>query len=309
MRKLISYTDFVRLVYAICMDRIQKILQMFDKFQQKQPVLAFPVAVLKKFGDEQAGYQAALITYYGFVSLFPLLMVAFSVLPLVVGGNTELQDQVTKAVFDYFPVVGVDLEQNVHTFRAHGWALVIGLLFALYGARGIANVLQDVSNSIWQIPKSKRPGFPYNMLRSFGIIFVGGLGLVATTIVLGIVTANSDWGLAGKLLAAVAALALNTVLFWGIMRLATSPKISGNALLIGAVATACFWLVLQVVGATLLVHQLRHASALYGVFAMVLGLLFWLYLQAEAYVYALQINVVKQKRLWPRALFSDDQKK
>ncbi len=288
---------------------MQKILHRFDAFQQKRPVLAFPIAVLKKFGDEQAGYQAALIAYYGFVSLFPLLMVAFSVLPLIIGDNTGLQNQVTQAVFDYFPVVGDDLERNIHTLRAHGWALVIGLLFALYGARGIANVLQDVSNSIWQIPKSKRPGFPFNMLRSFGIIFVGGLGLVATTVVLGIVAANSDWGLPGKLVASIAALALNTVLFWGIMRLATAPRISGDALLIGAFVTACFWIFLQIIGTTLLVHQLRNASALYGVFAVVLGLLFWLYLQAEAYVYALQINVVKQKKLWPRALFSDNKKK
>lgn len=293
-------------IYARYMDRIQKVLQKFDMWQQKHRALAFPLAVFKKFGDDQAGYQAALITYYGFVSLFPLLMVAFSVLPLVAGNNSELQQQVSRAVFDYFPVVGDDLQRNIHTFRAHGPALVIGLLFALYGARGIANVLQDVSNSIWQIPKNKRPGFPFNILRSLGIIAAGGLGLVATTIVLGFVAANSNWGLAGKLLVTAAALVMNTLLFWGIMRLATAPKVPSRALLTGAAVAACFWLVLQVGGTALLVHQLRGASALYGVFAMVLGLLFWLYLQAEAYVYALEINVVKHKKLWPRALFSDD---
>jgi membrane protein len=291
------------------MDGIQKKLQRLDAFQQRHALTAFPLAVLKKFGDDQAGYQAALITYYAFVSLFPLLMVAFSLLPLVLGDRPDLSDQVAKAVFDYFPVVGDDLQRNIHTLKAHGWALVIGLLFALYGARGIANVLQDVSNTIWQIPKNKRPGFPFNMLRSLGIIVVGGLGLIATTIILGIVAANSDWGWAGKLVAAAAALALNTVLFWGIARLATSPKVPDKALLVGAVTSACFWLILQVGGTTLLINQLRGSSALYGIFAVVLGLLFWLYLQAEAYVYALEVNVVKQKKLWPTALFGKEQKK
>ena len=45
-----------------------------DAFQQRRPALAFPVAVWKKFNDDQAGNLAALIAYYGFVAIFPLLL-------------------------------------------------------------------------------------------------------------------------------------------------------------------------------------------------------------------------------------------
>ncbi|HEX8762969.1 MAG TPA: YhjD/YihY/BrkB family envelope integrity protein [Candidatus Saccharimonadales bacterium] len=289
------------------MNSIQKLLTRVDSFQQRHPVLAFPLAVIKKFGDDQAGYQAALITYYGFLSLFPLFMVALSLLPLVAGNNPELQQSIIGGALDYFPLFGDDLRRNIVAYRAHGAALIVGLLFAFYGARGIANVLQDVSNAIWQVPKNKRPGFPLNLLRSMGIIVVGGTGLVITTVSLGFVAAQTGWGVAGKVLLAVAALVLNTLVFWLIARLATVNRIATRSLLVGAVTAACFWLLLQLAGTTLLIHQLKGASALYGTFAVVLGLLFWLYMQAELYVYALEINVVKSKKLWPRKLFDSDQ--
>lgn len=290
------------------MNGIQKLLKQFDEFQQRHPILAFPLAVVKKFGDDQAGYQAALITYYGFLALFPLFMVGLSILPLVAGNNPELQARVLGAALDYFPVFGDDLQRNIVAYQAHGVALIAGLLFAFYGARGIANVLQDVSNTIWQIPKDKRPGFPMNLLRSLGIIVVGGIGLIVTTIALSFVSAQTGWGIAGKALLAAAALALNTLVLWLIARLATVNKIATRSLLVGAVAAACFWLLLQLVGTTLLIHQLKGASSLYGIFAVVLGLLFWLYLQAEMYVYALEVNVVKSKKLWPRPLFGPPEK-
>ena len=54
---------------------IERILRTLDRFQQGHTVLGFPVAVAKKYGDDQAGKHAALLAYYGFLSLFPLLLV------------------------------------------------------------------------------------------------------------------------------------------------------------------------------------------------------------------------------------------
>lgn len=284
------------------MNIIAKIASRVDSFQQKHPVIGFPLAVIMKFGDDQAGYHAALITYYAFLSLFPLLLVGLSVLAMVAANNPDLQHRLVGAALDYFPVIGEDLQKNIRASQSHGFGLVIGLLFALYGARGIANVLQDVSNSIWQIPKTKRPGFPFNLLRSMGIIVVGGIGLVISTAALGFVASSNNWGVAGKVLLIVAAVVLNTGIFWIIARLATAKVIKMRTLFAGALTVAIFWAFLQLIGTTLILHQLKGASALYGTFAVVLGLLFWLYLQAELYVYALEINVVRHKRLWPRRL-------
>jgi uncharacterized BrkB/YihY/UPF0761 family membrane protein len=48
--------------------------------------------------------------------------------------------------------------------------------------------------------------------------------------------------------------------------------------------------------------MLRHSSALYGVFGVVLGLLAWLHLQAQITLYAVEICTVRKWRLWPRGL-------
>ena len=55
------------------MGRVKAVLNWLDRFQQRHPWAGFPFAVVKKFGDDQAGNLAALIAYYGFFSLFPLL--------------------------------------------------------------------------------------------------------------------------------------------------------------------------------------------------------------------------------------------
>jgi YihY family inner membrane protein len=272
----------------------------FDAFQKKHPVIGFPLAVFIKFGDDQAGYQAALITYYAFVSLFPLLLVGFSLVPLLVRNDPDLQQRIITATVDYFPVIGQDLARNIHAYHGHGWALVAGLLFILYGARGIANVLQDASNSIWQVVRTKRPGFPFNLLRSIGIIGVGGIGLIATTVIMGFVTGISRGGVPSKILLGLLTLFLNTLVFLVVARLATSSAIVTKKLWIGAVFAALFWHILQVIGSVLVWHQIKGTSTLYGTFAVVLGLLFWLYLQAQFYIYALQIAAVRHNILWPR---------
>ncbi len=272
----------------------------FDSFQKKHPIIGFPLAVFIKFGDDQAGYQAALITYYAFVSLFPLLLVGLSLLPFFVRNNPALQERIIHNTIDYFPVIGQDLTHNIHAYHAHGLALVASLLFIFYGARGIANVLQDASNSIWQVVRTKRPGFPFNLLRSIGLICVGGIGLIATTVITGFITGINGGGASSKILLGLLTLVLNTLVFLVVARLATARVITTRKLWIGAVFAALFWQILQVVGGMLVWHQIKGTSTLYGTFAVVLGLLFWLYLQAQFYIYALEIAVVRHNRLWPR---------
>ena len=78
---------------------------------------------------------------------------------------------------------------------------------------------------------------------------------------------------------------------------------------VGAVAAGVGWQVVQVLGTYFVTHMLRGRSEAYGVFGLVLGLIAWIYLLALVTVLAAEINVVAQRRLWPRALltpFTDD---
>src|SRR3984885_14013894 len=141
------------------MNAAQRALHSVDRLQQRSPWLAFPVAVWKKFGDDQAGNLAALIAYYAFASIFPLLLVLVTVLDLVVRNNEKLRQQLLNCALSQYPGVGDQLKSSVHGLTATGIALVIGLVLTLYGARGIANAMQNAMNSVWAVPQYRRPSF------------------------------------------------------------------------------------------------------------------------------------------------------
>jgi len=286
------------------MNLVQRAVKAADQLQQRHAWIAVPVAVWKKFGDDQAGNLAALIAYYAFVAIFPLLLALVTVLDIVLKNDAGLRQRVLNAALTQYPVVGPDLVHSIGRLHGTPIAFVVGLLGTLFGARGVANALQNALNSAWEIPFARRPRFPWSWLRSFAMIAVIGLGFIVTT------SLSTLAGGAGRVLigagAQVPAIAVSLVLnfawFWVGFRLGTAPEITWRQLRFGALMSAIVWQVLQTFGGYFLSHQLAHASPLYGTFALVLGLIAWLYLQAEFTLYAVEINVVRAYRLWPRSI-------
>ena len=84
-------------------------MRAVDDFQQRHRWLAFPVAVAKKYGEDQAGHRAALLAYYGFFSLFPLLLVAVTVLGFVLQGRSDLGERIVDSAVAQFPVIGDEI--------------------------------------------------------------------------------------------------------------------------------------------------------------------------------------------------------
>ncbi len=290
----------------------QRTIRTADELQQRHAWLAFPVAVWKKFGDDQAGNLAALIAYSALVAIFPLLLVLVTVLETVLKDNPGLKQTVLDAV-DKYPAVGL-LDQSIGRLNQHGIALVVGLVGTFIGTLGIANSLQNALNSAWEIPFARRPGFPWSWLRSITLIVVVGTGFIATTILSGFAAGAGKRlgeavgagrvldGAGASALALAVSLVLNFGLFWLAFRLATAKDITWRRLWLGAAISAIIWQILQAFGGYFLSHQIAHASPLYGTFAVVLGLIAWLYLQAQLTLYAVEINVVQAYRLWPRSL-------
>lgn len=281
-----------------------RLLDAVDRFQQRYPFLAFPVAVWRKFSDDQAGNLAALIAYYAFVSVFPLLLVLVTVLGFVLSGNPKLQQDVLSSALTEFPVIGTQLQNNIHSIGTSGGELSIGLVGTFLGARGVASAVQNAMNQVWAVPRRARPGFPFSWLRSFALIGVIGLGVLVTTGLSGV----SSWG--GHLFGPwsrvgiiALSLVLNIALFWLGLRVATAAQVTWRELRLGAIISALVWQALQYIGGYFVSHELRHASSLYGIFGLVLGLLAWFYLQAQLTIYAAEIDVVRTRRLWPRSLF------
>jgi YihY family inner membrane protein len=281
-----------------------RLLHTADRLQQRQSWLAFPVAVWKKFSDDQAGDLAALVAYYSFASLFPLLLVFVTVLDIVLGSHPALRDQVLSSTFAQFPVVGPQMKSNVHSLNQTGTALAVGLLLTFLGARGVAGAVQNALNSVWDVPRERRPGFPWSLLRGITLIIVVGLGVIATSLLSGLAAGagHSLTGAGGGVPAIAVSLLLNIGLFWLGFRLATASEVSTGDLFPGALLAAIAWQVLQLIGGYIIGHQITRSSSLYGAFAVVLGLLAWLYLQAQITLYAVEANVVRARRLWPRSL-------
>jgi membrane protein len=283
-----------------------RVVDALDRAQRRRPWLGFPVAVWKKFGDDQAGDLAALIAYYTFVAIFPLLLVFLTILNIVLRHNTALHARLLEAAERAFPKVGVTVVGSVHVNGLHktGLALVIGLIIAFLGARGAAGAMQYALNSIWAIPMYRRPRFPWSMLRSLALVLVVGLGLLFTT-GLSVIAGGVLHLLPGALATAgtiAVSFILNFGLFWLAFRLATAADVSWTQLRLAAVLSAASWQVLQLLGSYVIGHTLRHANALYGFFGVVLGLLAWLYLQAQVTIYAVEACTVREWRLWPRGL-------
>jgi membrane protein len=271
-----------------------------DDFQQRRPWLAVPVATWKKFSDNQAGNLAALVAYYAFASLFPLLLVAYSILDIIARHNAALAKRLTSALRQY-PVVGTQLGQTTsHGLNRTGIALVIGILLTLYAGRGVANAMQNAMNTVWGVPMYRRPRFPKNLLRSLGLIGLLGPGEVITIALSSIAGGTGHLGSVGAKVAAVAvSLLLNIVLFWLGFRIATSKEVDGKALRLGAVLSAIAWQILQLVGGLFIGHATNSA---YGAFGVVLGVLAWFYLQAQITLYLVELDVVRVRTLWPRSL-------
>jgi len=279
-------------------------LRELDRRQQRSPRIGFVAAVIKKFGDDQAGQLAALIAYYGFVSLFPLLLVLVTVLGFVLQGNPSAQASILNSALSQFPIIGTQLQTNVHSLKGSGLDLAIGLIGSLLAGLGITGATQNAFNQVWYVAHKHRPNFIKSRLRGLGLIGVLGLLVIVSTVAAGFVTAGGQ-GLVAILGGIVVALLVNLLLFFTAFRLLTAAEVQTGELWPGVIFAAITWQILQHVGGFYVDHVIRHAKETSGFFALVLGLLAWLYLGAQVTLIAAEINVVRARRLWPRSFFSN----
>jgi uncharacterized BrkB/YihY/UPF0761 family membrane protein/quercetin dioxygenase-like cupin family protein len=226
------------------------------------------------------------------------------VLGFLLGRDSGFQQRLLGSAVAEFPIIGDQVQDNIHGLRGSGVGLVIGLVVFAWGARGLTQVTQHAMAEIWNIPGRQRPRFWARQVRGLLLLVVFAVGLGAVSVL----TWLGSYG--GKAVAVAlanlaAAAAVNVGLFLLAFRVLTPQQIPTRQLLAGAVVAGVAWQALQAVGGYLVDHYLRHTSQVYGVFAIVLGLLFWLYLGARLTLYAAEVNVVAARRLWPRASNDD----
>ncbi|MFG2824498.1 YihY/virulence factor BrkB family protein [Kitasatospora sp. NPDC048365] len=283
------------------MNPFERALRGLDRTQRRHTAPGMVVGVVKKYGDDRGGLLAALITYYGFVALIPLLLLLSTVLSFVLHGHPDAQQAVVDSALADFPVIGDQLRGNVHSVQGSGLALVVALLGMLYGALGVAQVLQHTMAEVWNVPGVVRPGWFARLVRGLLLFAALAVGLLLATGAATLV-ATALGGPAARIGGLLVSAVLNTALCLACFRILTPKEVPSRALLPGCAVAGPLFTVLQAFGALLVAHQLRHTTAVYGFFATVIGLLWWLYLAAQITVYAAETNVVLHRRLWPRSL-------
>jgi len=285
---------------------IKRGLDALDRAQQKSPITAFPLGVLKRYGDDRCGMYAALITFYALLSVFPLLLLFVTVASMILGANSQAEHRLVDSAFSHFPVIGSQLSNSIHAFSKNSWpAFVVSFLFLLWGSLGVTSALQMASHHAWRRPRNEEPNIWIRSWRGLRLLGVIAAAVVLTSVASGIATSGllKDFPFLLKALIYAVIFVINATAYFFAFRILAPQKEGWRSLIAGTLVGAVGWSLLQQLGGYLLSHQLQHTSQIYGFFAIVLGLIFWLNLGAQLFLYSSEINVVIAQGGWPRSMF------
>ncbi|MBV9649813.1 MAG: YihY/virulence factor BrkB family protein [Pseudonocardiales bacterium] len=280
-------------------DRAGGVLKRLDSYQRRHPALSVPIAVLRKFIEDESTGLASQIAFWAFFSVFPLLLILVTLLGFFVPPN--LQGDVLGQVASFIPLLGPD---SVGHLSGQWWTLVFGGISALWSGSLVVTTTQSAFNSVWEIPIAKRPGFVAQIRRSFITLGIIGLGLVASTVISSYIAGATatDLGVVGRLAGYLIAVALDIGLFLAAFRLLTDRQIATRDVVPGAVLSGVVFWILQQLSSLIISRYLHTAARTYGNFATVITVLWWFYLQGIVTLLGAQLNVVLKQRLHPRGL-------
>jgi YihY family inner membrane protein len=270
-----------------------------DRFQRRHRWLAFPVAVWQKYSDDEGGRLSAALAYYGVYSIFPLLLIFVSVLGFSLHGHPKLEHSIVNSALGQFPVIGKQLQ--THSLQGSVFALAVGVAGSLWAGMRVFVAGERVMNQIWGIPPIAQPSFLKARARALSLLLVVGFSVLVATGLAGLGSVGVGFGLAWKVGAVLLSAGLNIALFWFAFWVLTRG-VSWRGVRGGAIAAGLGYVALQLAGGIYVHHVLEKANSTYGTFALVIGLLSWLYLAAHIVLLAGEGNVVATKKLWPRSL-------
>jgi membrane protein len=284
---------------------MKKILERLDRLQKRTRPTAVAVATFKKFAEDRSTSLAATIAFWGFFSIFPLLLVLVTVLGWALPASSKAS--VLSRVAGMFPLL--DANSVTHLSGAV-WALILGIVTALWSGVGVVRTIQNAFDSVWEVPYRERPGTLKQVLRSLWVLATIGLGLVIATLLSGFVTSTSNGvnlGAAGRVGGYLVAVVLDVGLVLVAFRILTTRPVTMRDVLPGGLVAGVSFFVLQEVSAVIIAGHLKNAQATYGHFATVITILWWFYLQATITLLGAQLNVVLHDRLYPRSIVNSPQ--
>lgn len=277
-----------------------------DRFQRRFPPVSIPLAVIYKYGDDQGNYLAAIISFYAFLGIFPLLLLATSILGFFLQGSPGLQDQVLNSALSNFPIIGDQLGRPEGLEGSTG-AIVVGSLAATYGAMGLGLAVQNALHTAWSVPRNSRPNPFLLRLKSLFLLLVAGVAVLAVSAV-SVIGNNTELfgrfdGL-GRLFISSGTVLVTAIVLTYLFRVAAGRRHRFWSAAPGAIVVALLWHSLQYIGALYVTRVLASTSSMNQTFGLVLGLMGLIYLASMMVVLGIEVNVVMMRKLYPRALLT-----
>lgn len=275
---------------------IDRVADRLDGIQRRTPAVAVPVAVAKKYGEDRGGQLAMILAYRGFFASFPLLLAFVNVIGLLVRNDEELRDRLIESTLGEVPIVGSQVLKS----QVGGSATVVvaSVLVSLWAGLGLLESLQELLNTVWDVPVYDRPNWFVRRARSIPAAVLLGACLV--------LSGSRTWfdlPTALDVVVSVAAPVLaGGLCYLGLHALLCRRKVPFARQLPGAVAVGIGWYVLVNLAGWYINRFVVRSSDTYGVFVVVFGLLSWAYLLGAVYLYANELASVLHGRMWPRSL-------
>lgn len=280
------------------------LLRKIDAWQRRQPVVGFLYAVMKKFGDDRAGYLAALVSYFAFFSIFPLLLALTSILGFVLQDDPALQDRIAGSALQQIPVVGDQVANNIGSLTGSTLAIVLGLATAIWSGLRVVDAAQNALNDVWDVPATGRPKLVKRRLKGIGMLAVLGFSLIGSLVATGLAGLLPDLPGVGQFGIYFLTLLLNVGIFLVAFKLLAEIRHTWGELLPGSVVAAVGWFALQAFGTGYMARTLGNAKGVYKDFGGVIALLTFFFIASQITIIGAEVNVVLRRKLWPRSLIA-----
>ena len=251
------------------------------------------IAVQSAHGYQQhrSSNAAALIAYYGFLTLFPALLLATTVLGFVLDNNPALRADIVDTAIAQIPIIGREVLLETGGLSGNTLAIVLGTIGALWGATRAFVALQDALDNIWEIPLDARHNLVIRRLHGIVGLLTIAAGQIAT-VVLTSIASYAEIGRVSQILIALSAAVVNTAMIGTMFRYLTAAQATWQMVRIGAVAAGIGFTLLQLAGTTIVARLLAGAQGVYGTFASVLAVTAWISLHAAIALFSAEINAV-----------------
>jgi membrane protein len=276
-------------------------LARLNRFQQSRTLTAFPVAVVVKFAEDGASGSAALIAFWAFFSVFPLLLAFVSILGFVLQGNPDFQHDIVDSTFAQLPVLGAQIRGNITSLSGNGLGLVVGIVGSVWAGLGVTLAIGEAFDEIWAVRRIKRSGFISARLRGIVLLAVFGISVVVSTVVVNLARTGAIQPGLVRVIGFVVSAAVDFEVFFMSFRILTSAEVTARQVAPGALLATLGWLGLQTLGGLYVEHTLARSSLTYGTFAAVIGLMSWLLIAGYVLLICAEVNVVLAEHLWPRS--------